>query len=76
MVNALVGLLVNWLAIYGLSAMPHLTPVDVVVAFGQSVIQYFTYSPLAMWVPEHGAVDMPAYFEKQRRVIMVAIAAL
>ncbi len=76
MVNTLLGLLVNWLSIYGLNILPHLAPADVVINFGQAVIQYFTCSLLSMRVPEHGPVDMPAFFEKQRRVIMAALGAL
>jgi hypothetical protein len=76
MLNALLGLMVNWLSVYGLSTLQHLTPGDVLINFGQAVIQYFTCSLLSMRVPEHGAVDMPANFEKQRRVIMAAFAAL
>lgn len=56
--------------------MPHLTPGDVLVTFGQSVTQYFTCSLIAMWVPEHGAGDMPGYFERSRHVIMAAFACL
>jgi hypothetical protein len=76
MANALFLLLVNWLSIGGLSTVKHWSPAEVLLQFGGTVIQYFTCATLAIKVPEEGPVDMPAFFERHRPVILVSFVGV
>jgi hypothetical protein len=76
MTNALLILLINWLGTYSLSTVRHWTVADIVLNFAQAGVQYFTCSLLAMRVPEHGVVDMPAFFARQRRVLMATFVCM
>ncbi len=76
MMNALVGLLVNWLSLWGLTILKHWTPVDVLLQFIPAMIQYFTCSLVSMRVEPQGEADMGAFFERQRPLIGGAFAAM
>jgi hypothetical protein len=76
MVNAVVGLLVNWLGFWGLSAVKRWTVGEIILQFGAAVIQYFTCSLASMRVTAGETVDMTAFFERQRRPIMLAFLAM
>lgn len=73
---ALIMLVENWLALWSLNRVPHWSVPMVLLLFGTAIAQYFTCSTLAMRVPEHGAVDMAGFFERQRRVIFASYAGL
>jgi hypothetical protein len=76
MANALVGLLVNWLGLWGLTALKHWTVGDVLLQFVPAVLQYYTCSLVSIR-PEPGeAIDMPAFFARQRPLIGAAFAAM
>ncbi|HZC17951.1 MAG TPA: hypothetical protein VE309_14435 [Caulobacteraceae bacterium] len=76
MLNALVGLLVNWLSLWGQNILKHWTIQDVLLWFLVAIVQYFTCSLVSIR-PEPGEpIDMGAFFERQRRPIGGAFAAL
>lgn len=56
--------------------MQHWTPGDVIDNFAQAKIQYFTYPLLETRAREDGPVDMPGFFERQRRVIVAAFVGI
>ena len=53
MANALVGLLVNWLGLWGLTALKNWTVGDVLLQFVPAVLQYYTCSLVSIR-PEPG----------------------
>jgi hypothetical protein len=75
MLNALVGLLVNWLALWGLSILKRWTVADVLLQFVPALIQYFTCSLVSIRPEADGPIDMPAFFERQRGWVGAAFAA-
>ena len=76
MFNALLALLVNWIGMFFLSARPHWNAAEIVINFAAAVIQYFTCSLISLRVGEDGAVDMPAFYARQRPAIFIAFAAI
>jgi hypothetical protein len=76
MANALVGLLVNWLGVWGLSVLKRWTVGDVLLQFAPAVLQYFTCSLVSMRPEPHEAIDMQAFFARQRPLIGAAFAAM
>ena len=76
MLNALLCLVISWLFIPLLRELQHWTPGDLILNLAQALVQYFTCSLLAMRVAEKGPVDMGAFFDRQRKAIMTAFAAL
>jgi hypothetical protein len=76
MLNALVGLLVNWLSLWGVSILERWTVADVLLWFAPAVLQYFTCSLISMKPAASGPIDMPAFFESQRPMILAAFAAM
>ncbi len=75
MLNALIGLVVNWLAIWQLSIVKHWRVGDVLLQFVPAMVQYFTCSLVSMKTPDEGAVDMPSFWRRQRPLIGAAFAA-
>ena len=76
MLNAGVGLLVNWMGIWQLSILRRWSVGDVLLQFVPAVLQYFTCSLVSIR-PEPGEpIDMAAFFERQRPLIGGAFAAM
>ena len=76
MVNAAFGVIINWLSLWELQNLKHWSLTDVLVQLGWVIPNYFSCSLVAMPYGETGPLDMPAYFERQRRVIFSATLAL
>jgi hypothetical protein len=76
MFNALLGLLVNWIGMWYLSARPHWDVAEVTINFAAALIQYFTCSLISIRVRDDGVVDMPAFYARQRPLIFSAFAAM
>jgi hypothetical protein len=76
-VIALVVLLGNWLAFWGLSALKHWSVAEVLVQFLTAIIQYFTCSTLRVNETQgEEPIDLPAIFEDRRPVIFGAFLGL
>src|ERR1700741_2843931 len=77
MVNAALGVIINWLSLWELQNIKHWTLGEVLLQLGWVVPNYFSCSLVAMPVSEtNGQLDMPAFFERQRRIIFSATIAL
>ena len=76
MVNAALGVIINWLGLWQLENIKHWTLGEVLLQLGWVIPNYFSCSLVAMPCSETGALDMAAYFERQRRVIFSATLAL
>jgi hypothetical protein len=76
MLNAALGVIINWLGLWELQNIKHWSLGEVLLQLGWVVPNYFSCSLVAMPVSESGPIDMPAFFERQRRVIFSATLAL
>src|ERR1041384_1922225 len=76
MVNAALGVIINWLGLWDLQNLKHWSLGEVLLQLGWVVPNYFSCSLVAMPVTESGPLDMPAFFERQRRIIFSATIAL
>src|SRR5437868_11709153 len=76
MVNAALGVIINWLGLWQLQNIQHWSLGEVLLQLGWVIPNYFSCSLVAMPVSESGLLDMPAYFERQRRIIFSATFAL
>jgi hypothetical protein len=76
MLNAAAGVIINWLGLWGLQNLKQWSLTEVLLQLGWVIPNYFSCSLVAMSVSESGPVDMPAYFERQRRIIFSATLAL
>ena len=76
MVNAALGIIINWLGLWELQNLKHWSLGEVLLQLGWVVPNYFSCSLVAMPVTESGPIDMPVFFERQRRVIFSATLAL
>jgi hypothetical protein len=76
MLNAALGVLINWLSLWELQSIKHWSLTEVLLQLGWIVPNYFSCSLVAMPVSESGPLDMPAFFERQRRIIFSATIAL
>ena len=76
MVNAALGVIINWLGLWQLENIKHWTLGEVLLQLGWVIPNYFSCSLVAMPCSETGPLDMAAYFERQRRVIFSATLAL
>jgi hypothetical protein len=76
MVNAALGVIINWLGLWQLENIKHWTLGEVLLQLGWVVPNYFSCSLVAMPVNETGPLDMSAFFGRQRRVIFSATLAL
>ena len=74
MLNALIGLVVNWLSIWELSIIKHWRVGDVLLQFIPAVVQYFTCSLVSMKAGQEREIDMPAFWRRQRPLIGAAFA--
>ena len=76
MLNATVGVLINWIGLWDLQHLKHWSPAEVLLQLGWVIPNYFSCSLVAMPCSETSSLDMPAFFERQRRVIFSATLAL
>ncbi len=76
MVNALIGLLVNWLSIWQLHIIRNWTVVDVLFQFAPAVLQYFACSLVSIRGEGGAALDMQGYYVAHRRAFTGAFAAM
>jgi len=76
MLNAALGVIINWLGLWELQNIKHWTLGEVLLQLGWVVPNYFSCSLVAMPVGENGPLDMPAFFGRQRRIIFSATIAL
>lgn len=76
MALALLLLIINWLSIAPLATIKHWTLGQALLQFLEAFIQYFTCSLVSMRAEKDGVVDMPAFFARQRPVILTAVLAL
>jgi hypothetical protein len=76
MLNAALGVIINWLSLWDLQNIKHWSLGEVVLQLGWVIPNYFSCSLVAMPYSESGLLDMPAFFERQRRIIFSATLAL
>lgn len=76
MLNAALGVIINWLGLWDLQHLKHWSLTAVVLQLGWVIPNYFSCSLVAMPYSENGVLDMAAFFERQRRVIFSATVAL
>ncbi|MFZ3377249.1 MAG: hypothetical protein WA183_17005 [Chthoniobacterales bacterium] len=76
MLNAALGVIINWLGLWELQNLKHWSLGEVLLQLGWVIPNYFSCSLVAMSVNEGGVLDMPEYFERQRRIIFSATFAL
>jgi hypothetical protein len=76
MVNAALGVIINWLGLWELQNIKHWSLGEVLLQLGWVIPNYFSCSLVAMPCPESGPLDMPAFFDRQRRLIFSATPAL
>jgi hypothetical protein len=76
MVNAALGVIVNWLGLWELQNLRHWSLGEVLLQLGWVVPNYFSCSLVAMPVSENGPLDMSAFFDRQRRIIFSAALAM
>src|ERR1043166_7345152 len=76
MLNAALGVIINWLNLWGLQSFKHWSLTEVVLQLGWVIPNYFSCSLVAMPYSENGLLDMSVFFERQRRVIFSATLAL
>ncbi|HEY1838229.1 MAG: hypothetical protein WBQ17_09425 [Rhizomicrobium sp.] len=76
MINAGLGIVVNWLAFGDLRIVQHWNIAEVLLQFVGAVIQYYTCSLLSLRPHDEGVIDMPAFYERQRPAIFTAFAGL
>lgn len=76
MLNAALGVIINWLGLWELGGLKHWTLGEVLLQLGWVIPNYFSCSLVAMPYSESGVLDMAAFFERQRRVIFSATVAL
>src|SRR5437764_15102345 len=76
MVNAALGVIINWLGLWELQHIKHWSLAEVLLQLGWVIPNYFSCSLVAMPCSETGVLDMSAFFERQRRVIFSATLAL
>jgi hypothetical protein len=76
MLNALIGLTVNWLSIWQLHIIKQWTVADVLLQFAPAVLQYFACSLVSMRVEGETPPDMPAFYARERPAFTGAFAAM
>src|SRR5690242_9830752 len=72
MVNAALGVIINWLSLWQFENIKRWTLAEVLLQLGWVVPNYFSCSLVAMPYTETGPLDMPAFFDRQRRIIFSA----
>jgi hypothetical protein len=76
MIVAAMSLLVDWLGFFGLESIKHWSAGELTLQLSWAIPQYFTCSLISMKVPESGAVDMGAFYDRHRPAFFSAFIAL
>jgi len=76
MAAALLGVFVNWLQFWPLRAISHWSLIDVSLLMLTAVVQYFTCSLVSVRVEREGAVDMAAFYARQKPMFLSALGGL
>jgi hypothetical protein len=76
MLNAALGIIISWLFLWQLEEIKRWSLGEVLLQLLWVIPQYFTVSLVAMPPAEAGALDMIAFYERQRRVIYAAFIVL
>ncbi|HZL00971.1 MAG TPA: hypothetical protein VFC47_13855 [Caulobacteraceae bacterium] len=76
MLNALIGLVVNWLSIWQLHIVKQWTVADVLLQFAPALLQYFACSLVSIRAETSTAMDMPAFYARQRPAFTGAFAVM
>ena len=76
MVNALFGLVVNWLSIWQLHIVKSWSVADVLFQLAPAVLQYFACSLVSIRADSGAPLDMQAFYISQRRAFTGAFAAM
>jgi hypothetical protein len=76
MINALLGLLAYWLAIWELTTVKRWTGFEISLQFFPAIIQYFACSLLSLRRDGDKIMDMRAFYEKQRPAIFTAFSLM
>jgi hypothetical protein len=76
MFNASLSLFINWLFLDQLESLKHWSLGEIGLQVLCAVPQYFTCSLSSMKVPEHGQIDMRAFYEHQRAPLFSAFIIL
>src|ERR1044071_4128595 len=76
MVNAALGVIINWLGLWDLQNLKHWSLGEVLLQLGWVIPNYFSCSLVAMPYSESGLLDMSTFFERQRRIIFSATLVL
>lgn len=76
MFNALLILFENWISVFFLSALTRWDVTEITLWFTLALVQYFTCSLLSIRPKDEGAIDMPAFFERQRPLIFISFLAM
>jgi hypothetical protein len=69
-------LLINWLSLWGLTALKHWTVAEVLLQFTTAIVQYFTCSTLRVSEGRDDDIDLPTLYEERRPLISSAFLAL
>jgi heme exporter protein D len=76
-VNAATLLMINWVAIYSLTALKQWTPIEILIQFICAVVQYFTCSTFrVVQYAEDDVVDLTEIYQQRRLLIFTAFLAL
>jgi hypothetical protein len=70
------NLVINWLSFSGLSGMTHWSTLEVMIQFAAAVIQYFTCSLISIRPKDEGVIDLPAFYDRERPLVMAAFLLL
>lgn len=74
---AVLLLLINWVSIWGLTALKQWTVAEILLQFLTAIIQYFTCSTFRVSMnDDDDGVDLPALYQHRRRLIFGAFLAL
>lgn len=77
LVIALLMLVVNWLALWGLVALKHWTIAEVLIQFAMAIVQYFTCSTFRISEARgEEPIDLRAVYEERRRIIAASFLGL
>ncbi len=77
LVSALLLLLVNWMALWGLVALKRWTVAEVLIQFLTAAVQYFACSTFRIAeARDDGLIDLPAIFKERRPLICGFFLAL
>src|SRR5258708_8719675 len=76
MVNAALGVIINWLGLWELQNIKHWSLAEVVLQLGWVIPNYFICSLVAMPYSEDGLLHMSAFFQRHPPVIFSPTLAL